>query len=228
MEIKTYLDQRVKCLRATEDPGRVVQLALEITQKKITGQWTKEVSGKTLKYLLDANHTSVLEHASITFLISNVSRSFLAQITRHRIASYTASSQHYQDYRDYPVVISPDFATGSEKDYMMKNRLEWSIGEYAEMVEYGVPVWEARQILPNATACIILWTINARSLINFLNLRLCRRNVPEMHIFAQNVHRVCSSWWPELFNWIGADCAMKGKCTQGRMSCGNPYSPIIG
>lgn len=217
MKIKTYNDMAVKVIQKTENPGRLIKFATDITQ---TYNPKYAPSSKSLpKFLLEANHTSVVEHAIITFSIEGVSRSFLAQITRHRMASYTASSQHYQDYSEYPHIASTNMAVHP----LFKRTLEMVEYCYKSLIKDGIPSEEARQILPNSKAVNILWTINARSLINFLNLRLCNRNTEEIRIFAKEVHKHAMFWWPELFSHIGPDCYMHDKCTQGKMSCGEPY-----
>ena len=91
---------------------------------------------------------------------------------------------------------------------------------YNDLVFFGYKPEEARQVLPNAKAVNILWTINARSLINFLNLRLCKRNTKEMLTFANRVHELCNSWYYDLFSLIGPDCKIRDKCTQGHMKAG--------
>jgi thymidylate synthase (FAD) len=218
---KIYQDMKVKALSLPNNPGVRVKLACEITQKEsFTGDEAPET---LLRYLLRANHTSMFEHLSTTWLIRDVSRSFLAQITRHRMASYTCGSQHYQDYRDYPHIVSEDLHNfkGSETFAVIN-------GMYTELIRQGIPPEEARQVLPNAKAVTILWTINVRSLINFLNQRLCERNVEEMVVFAINVYTRCLEWWPELFKYVGPQCRMEGKCRQGRMkaqSCREHGSP---
>jgi len=45
--------------------------------------------------LRDIGHMSPLEHSSFTFGIEGVSRALLAQLTRHRIASFSVKSQRY-------------------------------------------------------------------------------------------------------------------------------------
>ena len=166
-----------------------------------------------LQYLIRANHSSVLEHASISVLISGVSRSFLAQITRHRMASYTSASQHYQDYSNYENIVHPDL----DNNETVMLSLEQTDIDYRQLVSEGVPIYAARQVLPNAKAVNILWTINARSLWNFLNIRLCKRNVPEMLNFAYVMQSVAKQWWEDLFIWSGPDCEVWGQCRQGRM-----------
>lgn len=214
MKVLTYEDQKIIIVRKTEAPMMVIRDAATLT----TGNFIKSPE-KLVERLLKANHTSLFEHVSMTLLIRNVSRSFLAQITRHRMSSFTSASQHYQDYSDYPIVVSPDINI-KDLDYLhwQNEACSSALKDYKDMMDEGIPQEEARQILPNAMAVKILWTINARSLINFLNLRLCNRNVLEMRMFAINLHKICQDWFPELFNFVGPDCFMT-ECKQGAMSC---------
>jgi thymidylate synthase (FAD) len=170
-----------------------------------------KASDMLLKFLLTADHTSVLEHCSITFLVRGPSRSLLAQLSRHRHASLTCQSQHYQDYREAPFVVHPDMQSSGVEE-VLRDSMEAYIG----LVDSGVPKEEARQVLPNAAVVNLLWTVNARGLLSFFRQRLCRRNVKEMQVFAEKAHAACMLWWPELFQFIGAPCRL-GTCNQGRM-----------
>ena len=48
-----------------------------------------------LERIMESGHLSVLEHASFTFAVEGISRVLLAQLTRHRIASFSVQSQRY-------------------------------------------------------------------------------------------------------------------------------------
>lgn len=213
--IKTYEDSEITLINFTKNPNTVIQLASDITQKNLSDElMLRPAKPALVKFLFESNHHSLFEHCDMTLLITGVSRSFLAQITRHRLASYTAASQHYQNYGGYDHVISSRSA--EQRDFI--DALELSDFYYTRFVkESGLPPEEARQILPNSKAVNILWTINARSLINFLNLRLCKRNVEEMYIFAKKLHNIAEHWWPELFELVGPDCKKFRACTQGKM-----------
>lgn len=211
MKVLTYNDQKITVLRETKFPVILIGEAVSLT----TGKSIKN-HNKTIKFLLTANHTSLFEHCSMTLFIENVSRSFLAQITRHRMSSFTSGSQHYQDYQDYPAVISPNLSNSQLEGVHLD--CDSACASYIQELDEGIPREEARQVLPNAMAVNILWTINARSLINFLNLRMCKRNTKEMLIFAHKIHALCCNWFPELFEFVGPDCFMT-KCRQGAMSC---------
>ena len=200
-------------------PYAAFGLALNITQKQDFEVDSLSNEKKILKFILKAEHTSVLEHNSITILARGISRSLLAQITRERHFSFTSGSQHYQNYQNYP------FVTEYKSKFLNKS-IEQSIEAYSKLIESGVSKEEARQVLPNAMTVNLLITANARALIHFLRTRLCKRNVKEMQIFAQRLSGVCKVWWPKLFNQVGPPCIMDGKCNQGKMSCGEPYETI--
>jgi len=215
-EIRTYNDLVIYVLRCTYDPHLLVAEACNTTQKRDVNGFLDVGSDripKLIKYLVTANHTSPLEHAVITVRIEGMSRSLLAQLTRHRMGSFTASSQHYQQYEEYSHVIHPDMVTLEGVADFLKR----ADNMYNYCIESGIPKEEARQVLPNAKAVNLMWTVNARSLVNFFNQRLCRRNVKEMLQFAIQLHTTCYEWFPELFKHVGPDCEMLGGCTQGHM-----------
>lgn len=212
--IKSYDDLRIKTVQSTKHPRELVALACNLTQKrKIEVNISEVTSVKLVEYLFKANHTSPFEHCFITFLLENVSRSFLAQITRHRMGSFTSASQHYTTYHKFPNIIDPRMVNMDEVVQFLNQADEM----YSHLISVGIPKEEARQVLPNAKAVNLLWTVNARSLINFFNQRSCKRNVDEMYYFAVKLRNQCLVWWPELFNLVGPDCETLGGCTQGKM-----------
>ena len=107
-KFKSYDDLRIKVVQSTKHPREIIALACNLTQKQSIEINISEITAvKLVEYLFKANHTSPFEHCYITFLLENISRSFLAQITRHRIGSFTSASQHYQKYDSYPNVLDP-------------------------------------------------------------------------------------------------------------------------
>ena len=106
MEIQNYLGINIKVLQ--HNNLKKVRTACDITQKKKPAI-LKPLSRKTAKHLIKADHTSVFEHTSATFLASGISRSLLAQITRERHFSFTSGSQHYQKYGEYPMSLRPGY-----------------------------------------------------------------------------------------------------------------------
>ena len=89
---------------------------------------------------------------------------------------------------------------------------------YRELIADGVPKEEARQVLPNGMENNLMVTINARSLANFLNLRMCNRNTKEIKMVAEKMYDLVQPHFPEFFNNVGPDCSIS-KCRQGKLIC---------
>jgi len=221
-EIVDYRDMQIGILKSTSNPAAHVAIALAITMKQDTEATIHPIGEQRCLDLVMAEHTSVFEHVNYSFLIEGVSRSFLAQITRQRIASPTSGSQHYQDYSNYPMAID------TEHTDHPRYPIDMALEGYKIALDNGVPREEARQVLPNACTVNYLWTINARSLFLFLRQRLCNRNVLEMKIFANRVLSLVEEDFPQLFNHAGPQCYL-GKCEQDRfgMQCDKgTWTPI--
>lgn len=223
MIVNEYDAIAVELLQMTQAPEYVIGASLAITQDT-NPESTKEineVSPKTFAYLVRAGHGSVLEHVNFHFVIERISRALLAQLTRHRMGSFTAASQHYNDYRAWPFSMPAIPEDKPEARNIVLNILQEIEGAYTSLVDkHGVSVHEARMVLPQAAQCALYWTINLRSLINFLQQRLCHRNVPEMQIFACKVLVEVQREMPFMtLDVIGPSCVSSGRCTQGKMAC---------
>lgn len=188
-------------------------------------------------------HESPVEHVTFTFGIEGVSRSFLAQVTRHRIASYSVQSQRYvrQDQFVYitPPAIEADPALKAEYQAAMQqsidayNRLADALAaKYVpEFLAQGLTekaarskaekkaIEDARYVLPNACETKMVLTMNVRSLRNFFRLRCCNRAQWEIRAVATEMLRLCCEAAPSLFRTAGPSCCC-GSCTEGKMSCG--------
>lgn len=199
----------VKTIWSSPEPLHSVSMAAKQTMVKDVSD--KFLSRKALEFLWYAGHRSVFEHAVASFHITGVSRSFMAQLRTHRLASFTCSSQHYQDYRDYNIT-----ATGLDNEAIQI--MQMAVKKYGQMVDAGVPKEFARQILPEAMEVNMILTANARQLAYMINLRSCARNCAEMIAVMGELKDRCREWFPDFFDLIGPDCEMGG-CTQGHMSC---------
>lgn len=211
--IKKYDEAEVKLIRSTDSPAMLICNAAAQTMSAEV-QDTENMSS-LIKALVEREHHSVLEHASITFHIKNCSRSFLAQITRQRTFKFTSSSQHYQDYRDYPNMVHQD----SDPIVLdtFHQAFKYTTSAYMDLLNHGVKREEARQVLPNAAAVNLYVTADARNLMYFLRQRRCARNVAEMIQIADAMWRISEIWFPELFSLVGPPCITDGKCNQGSM-----------
>ena len=192
---------------------------------------------RSLRGALSSGHLSVAEHISFTFLIEGISRACLAQLTRHRIASYSVQSQRYVSMRDdFEYVIPPSIEAlgeGAEEDYRRQMRLmhEW-YSQWQERLEkagyHGEAAnQDARFVLPNAACTKLVLTMNARELRHFFDLRCCKRAQWEIRNLAWAMLTECKKFAPIIFENAGPGC-VRGKCPEGKRTCGEPYGRVDG
>ena len=104
---------KVELLTYTPDAEKLIAAAAKLCYSKsdvatLMDNLTPEKTENFLRMLEDLGHESPVEHASFTFAIEGVSRTLLAQITRHRIASFSVQSQRYVSKTDFPYIIPPE------------------------------------------------------------------------------------------------------------------------
>lgn len=143
-----------------------------------------------IEMLSEIGHESPIEHVSFTFGIEGVSRALLAQITRHRIASFSVQSQRYvKNKNDFYLPKEIENNTLAKEIY--NESVNKSFESYIKLVDLlqenytkkGLKIKEAekkaienaRFVLPNACETKIIVTMNVRSLKNFFRLRCCNR-----------------------------------------------------
>ena len=146
----------------------------------------KDVEGarKMIKSLIKAGHTAMIEHASITFKISGISRVVTHELVRHRIASYAMRSQRYVNESVPTFVVPNEIASNNEARILFEQAMQNAWFAYKKLQEYGLKNEIARYVLPNAAESVICTTINFRALRNFFRLRLSKRAQPEIRELA--------------------------------------------
>lgn len=179
--------------------------------------------GRALRGALSSGHESVIEHASFTFRIEGVSRALLAQITRHRLASFSVQSQRYVNMSDMSYIVPPSI----DEDITLLeaySKAMYHIREFYQMaIDEGIPAEDARMILPNACCTQFVMTMNARELRHFFSLRCCNRAQWEIRDLADEMLRQCKNVAPALFDKAGPGC-VRGRCPEGKRGCRNPRS----
>ena len=220
----------VRLIACTPDPVSVCALAARVCYSALPYDELKEKTGTQdqagfLKGVIRSGHLSVLEHTSFTFYVEGVSRALLAQLTRHRIASFSVQSQRYVSMKDqFSCVVPPRIsALGSEKEAEYLQQME-TIGKWYEEWQEAFDEdpsanEDARFVLPNACSTRLVMTMNARELRHFFSLRCCERAQWEIRSLATRMLALCRQTAPVLFDDAGPSC-LNGPCPEGSRSCG--------
>jgi thymidylate synthase (FAD) len=132
-----------------------------------------------IKKLISKGHDGILEHVSITFAWQT-SRAVMAEITRHRISSFSVQSQRYVKYGELYIIKPIDY----EIDEDMYEHLLDVEENYKKLIKEGKTPQQARDILPNMVATNILFTMNLRELRHMLKLRCHVSSLPLMRDIA--------------------------------------------
>jgi len=172
-----------------------------------------------IKQIISSGHDSILEHINFTFSIFGVSRSLLAQLTRHRHASYAVQSQRFCGSKELNY-ITPPTIEGNKNIRKKYDELMNDIFKlYNAMIQEGILKEDARYVLPNSWNTNLVLTINCRSLINFFSLRLCKNAQWEIRDLAKDMLKICQKELPVVFEHIGPRCQQLGYCIE-KKSCG--------
>ena len=175
---------KVTVMTATEKPVDVISLAAGTSYQK------DNISYKRVESCVKHRHTSVLEHATITFRIEEISRSCSHQLVRHRLASFVQESQRYCKYDlsdDDWYVVPQEIERDEVRLAAFKNTMKDCGLRYNQLLADGVKPEDARYVLPEATKTSLTMTMNAREFFSMLNLRLSPKAQLEIRELAANM-----------------------------------------
>ena len=239
---------KVELISYTSEPETLIACAAklcysEVGADKISEGLSDEKVSSFVNMLAEIGHESPIEHASFTFGIEGVSRVLLAQLTRHRMASFSVQSQRYVKEDQFEYVTPPEiendpevlaiFEEAMKKDQEYYDRIAdiLKVKHEKEFLASGMDekaasraaekkaIEDARFVLPNSCDTKMIVTMNARSLHNFFHHRCCNRAQWEIHELADKMLELCLQVAPNLFKKAGPSC-VAGPCPEGKMTCG--------
>ena len=208
----------VKLIGYSPNPEKIPAMAAKLTHSITKPEELEKTPEDDLKailsHVINLGHTSVIEHTNFTFAISDVSRSLTHQLVRHRIASYAQQSQRYVNLKKPNYVIPPKIAANQvmKKTYQETMNIIWK--QYNKLLEMNIPAEDSRYVLPNATCTNIIVTMNARSLLNFFELRCCLHAQWEIRKLANLMLKEIQKKAPIIFKNAGPTCKSKGFCSE--------------
>lgn len=220
---------KVKLLSCTKNPERVAAAAI---RQCYSPDWAPEIfkelsaadQERLIKMVISSGHTSTLEHASFTFAVDGVSRVTEIQLIRHRLASYSIQSGRYLKRSEVGYAI-PESIKNFEKTKpaLFKNysrHLDNSQKIYNELLANGIAAEDARYCQPQSLQVKIVFTMNARELLHFFQVRTCRRAQWEIRELAERMLKLAKKAAPALFASAGPTCETEKICWEGKFSCG--------
>lgn len=231
---------KVKLIQYTPEPEKTIAAAAKLCYSavgidEINEKLTDESVENFLNMLMSYGHASPIEHVNFTFAVEGVSRSLTHQLVRHRLASYSQQSQRYVKLNQFEYIIPPAIEKDEVTREVFIRNMKESQKAYDEIVirlkeKYindGIKeriaekkaIEDARYVFPNACETKIVFTMNARTLLNFFHHRCCDRAQWEIRELAMEMVKLVREVAPILFKKAGPSC-VAGPCPEGTMTCG--------
>jgi len=177
---------------------------LEVCSHAIRTCWQSfdksDNGGEKDKALIDRvgnkyKHASTLEHLVYTFYIQGVSRALLQELARHRIASLSVKSTRYtlKELKNREPFKEDDFKDAKKfivltGNVMVDNASIKALNNLQAILKEGVSNDIAKFCLPESYKTELTWTINARSLQNFIELRSNKSALWEIRDMANAIY----------------------------------------
>ncbi len=155
--------------------------------------------GRFIRARIREGHESIIEHASVTFEISGISRACSHQLVRHRIASYSQESQRYVDMSRPEFVVPPSVEDNPQAMEAWREFVAQVGDAYQRLRKLGVRKEDARFVLPNAVATRIIVTMNFRTLRHFFSVRCDPAAQWEIRALALEMLRQVHALAPSVF-----------------------------
>jgi thymidylate synthase (FAD) len=195
------------------------QALAEFAGRACYQSWTKPnpstaTNAGYLNHILEVGHLSVLEHGSVSFYLTGVSRSLTHELIRHRHFSYSQLSQRYVPERDAAMVEPDVIADDPELHALFLEATEASLASYTKLLEGLEKKFAdvenvtarrkqarqaARTVLPNATETRIVVTGNYRAMRHFVAMRASEHADVEIRELAIAMLRELKRVAPNVF-----------------------------
>jgi len=197
------------------------ELLIEFAGRNCYQSWDNPSGKSNEEYignLLRQGHMSVLEHASATFIIEGVSRSFTHELVRHRHLSFSQLSQRYVDESSTQFVCPKILKEDDECNELFNQAVSVCLEYYKNLVLELDAICErkfahlkgvarkklvrqaARSVLPNATETKIVVTGNFRAWRHFINMRATSGADEEIREVAIKILKILQNISPAVFN----------------------------
>ena len=187
--------------------------------ERVKGETIEEKKRTLLDHLMRSGHWGPFEHPQVTFAVEGISRACMAQLTRHRHASFDVMSLRYVDLSDemdlkqrftYPdtfeqeEVISREGVGNvsmsvQERQNLVDDIYKNCADAYCKLVEVGIPKEDARMLLPIGTKVNLTFSMNARSLMHLLDMRMKADSQWEIREMSRMLLEEAKEWMPQTF-----------------------------
>ena len=190
----------------------------------------EEADKKLIHYLMNNKHETPFEHITFTFHVK-CPMYIARQWFRHRIGSFNEISGRYTEMEE-SYYHPRSMRKNTEKNKQSSGKGDWYEDEflnmcdtyddailsahaaYNKLLEFGLCREQARGVLPMAIYTEFYWSVNARSLFNFIELRTAKGaqwEIQQYGIAIFNLVKDIAPWTFEAFRMCTLQTSFGGE-----------------
>ena len=188
--------------------------------------WNSDISDvekniKRGKSCIQSGHLRTAEYPTVEMIIEGYSARCIRELYTHIIGvTRLQDSTRYINFEDF-AYYNPG-STEEQKEQIAKTMGDIS-ENYGKLLDLGMKKEDCANILPLGMHTKIVWKINLRGLIHFMNMRLCNRALKEIRTLAGEIKTKLSAYSDEwkwiCDNYFVPTCKTIGYCTEEKC-CG--------
>lgn len=188
--------EEIDVLKKIEQSGRVCYKSESLT--------TDDSCYRFVRNIISRGHEAVLEHVNVTCKFV-CDRGVMAELTRHRIASFCVESSRYCNYskdkfsNSITVVRPCSMKKGTNEEKLWRETCEFAERSYMKLLESGVTPEVARSVLPTCLKTEIVMTANLREWRSVLKLRTSEAAHPDMRYIMKDLLTKFKNMIPTVF-----------------------------
>ncbi|MBE7006774.1 MAG: FAD-dependent thymidylate synthase [Ruminococcaceae bacterium] len=208
---------KVEMLQAPTKPKEILQIASQCYHPQ-------KLNVVAVDEILQTNRNRELEQLTYTFHIRNITLSGITHIVRHRMQSLIIPPLTEINYNK--IIVPNTIAKNPE----LLHRYQVVLADIADMrktIRTRPTLLKYQYYFAlSGNLADILSTVNGRELIHMIRLRSCNRAQWEIKNIVVAMLKLARSNYPELFQKVGPNCFMYGKCPETRLACGKQSQTI--
>lgn len=193
---------------------------------------------KNIKRALDCIHSGhgrVLEWPNVEVIVEGFSAKMMREAMRHIVGtSVLQASTRYIDYeKGFDVITPPSIESNNDAAEVWYKAISDIKMAMSALKALGIPKEDYTNLLPLAYQSKMIWKVNLRTLVNFMNMRLCSRAYWEIREFSNMLKKALMEYSPEweiiCKELFVPKCDAVGYCTEAKC-CGRhkAKSEVIG
>lgn len=183
--------------QTTKEPLQLIGTTSAVCYNADTSD--KEKNKKRALDCIESNHGRVFEWPDVYCTVDKYSAKMMREAMRHIVGtSVLQASTRYIDYeKGFETVLPKSVEKNDDATEVWYETIHHIKNGMSKLKALGIPKEDYTNLLPLAYESKMVWKINLRSLVNFMNKRLCARALWEIRDFANELKTQLSEYSPE-------------------------------